>query len=213
MISTLLIAFTTLFTIVDPIASVPSFLSMTHGDSLRRRRQTARKAVIIATLLLLACGLGGHTIFEFFGITMPAFKLAGGLLLFVVSFQMLHAQHSRVRQTEEEEKEGVEREDVAVFPLAIPLLAGPGAIASVFILMERAKNWADLMSVYAAILITMGLSFVILAFAPRLSPYFGTIGMNVMTRVMGLILAAISMQFVIDGLIEAFPILVSKPTP
>lgn len=210
MLSTLLIAFTTLFTIVDPIASVPTFLAMTHGESLSRRRQTALKAVLIASVLLLLCGLGGHAIFEFFGITMPAFKLAGGLLLFVVSFQMLHAQHSRVRQTEEEEKEGATRQDVAVFPLAIPLLAGPGAIASVFILMERARDWQDILFVYSAIVLTMLLSFVILAFAPRVSPYLGTIGMNVLTRVMGLILAAISMQFVIDALLEAFPVLVGK---
>lgn len=210
MFATLLIAFTTLFTIVDPVASVPSFLAMTQGESLSRRRRTARKAVLIASVLLLLCGFGGHAIFEFFGITMPAFKLAGGLLLFVVSFQMLHAQHSRIRQTEEEEKEGVERDDVAVFPLAIPLLAGPGAIASVFILMERAQVVEDIISVYVAILLTMAASFIILAFAPRVSPYLGTIGMNVMTRVMGLILAAISMQFVIDGLLQAFPIFAGK---
>lgn len=205
-----LIAFTTLFTIVDPIASVPPFLAMTNGESLHRRRQTAGKAVLIATVLLILCGLGGHAIFEFFGITLPAFKLAGGVLLFVVAFQMLHAQHSRVRQTEEEQHEGEIRDDIAVFPLAIPLLAGPGAIASVFILMERAKNWADIGFVYLAILLTMLASFIILAFAPRLSPYLGTIGMNVMTRVMGLILAAISMQFVIDAIHEAFPIFVGK---
>ncbi len=210
MLSTFLIAFSTLFTIVDPIASVPPFLAMTHGDTLARRRRIARKAVLIATVLLLLCGVGGHAIFEFFGITMPAFKLAGGLLLFVVSFQMLHAQHSRVRQTEEEQKESESREDVAVFPLAIPLLAGPGAMASVFILMERAKNWVDVGFVYLGIVLTMVLSLVILSFAPRVSPYLGTIGMNVMTRVMGLILAAISMQFVIDALLEAFPILLGK---
>lgn len=201
----LLIAFTTLFSIVDPVASIPTFLAMTHGYGPQRRRQIARKAVLIATIVLVLCALGGHAIFSFFGITMPAFRLAGGLLLFVVSFEMLHGQSSGVRQTQEEQKESETKNELAVFPLAIPLLAGPGAIASVFILMDRAGDWAGQLSVFGGIFLTMGTALFTLSFAPQVIPYLGQIGINVMTRVMGLLLAAISMQFVIDAFREAFP--------
>lgn len=201
----LLIAFTTLFSIVDPVASIPTFLAMTHGYGPARRRQIAMKAVLVATIVLVLCALGGHAIFSFFGITMPAFKLAGGLLLFVVSFEMLHGQSSGVRQTQEEQKESGTKSELAVFPLAIPLLAGPGAIASVFILMDRASDWTAQLSVFGGIFLTMGAALAILSFAPQVIPYLGQIGINVMTRVMGLLLAAISMQFVIDAFREAFP--------
>lgn len=205
MLATFFIAFSTLFAIIDPIACIGPFLAITDGNQAHRRPQIARKASLVAAIILVICGLGGNYIFKFFGITIPALKLAGGLLLFVVSFEMLHAQQSRVRQTQEEQDEGVAREDVAVFPLAIPLLAGPGAIASVFILMERAHNWIEITMVYLSIIASMLGSYLTLYFAPRLSHFLGAIGINVLTRVMGLVLAAISMQFVIDALREAFP--------
>jgi multiple antibiotic resistance protein len=204
MLSLLLIAFPTLFAIVDPLACIGPFLAMTDGQHQRDRTKIALKAVTIATGILFVCAFGGNAVFKFFGITLPALKLAGGLLLFVVAFQMLHAQKSRSRETPQESAEAAVREDVATFPLAIPLLAGPGSIISVFILMEKAHDLEQVAAVYLSIVAVMASAFVILYFAQHLGKYLGAIGINLLTRTMGLVLAAISVQFIIDAIRQAF---------
>jgi multiple antibiotic resistance protein len=200
-----LVAFSAIFTIVNPLGVVPVFLAMSAQDSQEKRRDMARRAAIVAfSVLVVSAALGG-VLFRFFGITVPALKIAGGCLLFFIALDMLNARQSRAKGTVEEAEEGVEKEDIAVFPMAIPLLSGPGAIVTVFLLIEKAKTpWED-SAVYLSIAVTAMISFLILREAGRLVRIMGRIGMNVFSRLMGLILAAVAVQFIIDGVKEALP--------
>lgn len=200
-----LVAFPAIFTIVNPLGAVGPFLGMTARDSREKRRSTANRACLLATVVLLVCAAIGSFIFQFFGITLPALKIAGGSLLFLVGMDMINARESRARATEEEREEGALKEDIAVFPLGIPLLSGPGAMVSVFILVEKAKSTVDLSIIYIAIIATMLLSLLFLRQASHLARLLGATGINVMSRIMGLILAAIAVQFILNGLLEAMP--------
>lgn len=203
-LASFIVPFTTLLAIVDPLACIGPFLAMTENSATQRRR-TATRAVLVATIVLMACALLGNRLFAFYGITIPALKISGGILLFIIAFEMLYARPDRSRRSKEEEQEGIEKEDVAVFPLAVPLLAGPGAIISVSIFMDRAQATPEKAQVVLAILLTMAITLVIFAFAGRLAKLAGDAGVNIFTRLMGLVLGAISAQFLLDGLSEAFP--------
>lgn len=200
-----LISLGTLFAIVDPITLVGPFLAMTPMESDQARKKIALRAVIISTVILILCALLGETILKIFGITLPAFQIAGGALLFLVAFDMIYARPQRTKRTSEEEVESIEKEDVAVFPLAIPLLAGPGAIVSIFILMNNAQSAVDQTLVFTAILLTMFSSLLILFAAKAIEKFFGKIGMNTLSRLMGIVLASISVQFILDGIKQVFP--------
>jgi multiple antibiotic resistance protein len=201
-----LVVFPAIFTIVNPLGSLGPFLSMTSRDTVEKKLSTAKRACLLATVVLVVCALAGGFIFKFFGITLPALKIAGGCLLFLVGMDMVNARESRVRGTEEEREEGVLKDDIAVFPLAIPLLCGPGAMVTVFILVERAKTLPEHAIIYASIFATTLISFIMLKEASRLARYLGATGINVMSRIMGLILAAIAVQFILGGLTQAFKI-------
>ena len=200
-----LVAFPAIFTIVNPLGAVGPFLAMTARDGDDKRALTAKRACLLAAIVMCGCAAIGSFIFQFFGITLPALKIAGGTLLFLVAIDMLNARESRSRATLEEREEGSMKEDIAIFPLAIPLLCGPGAMVSVFILVERAKTPVDQAFIYVSIAITMLVCYVFLRQASRLARFFGAIGMNVMSRLMGLILAAIAVQFILAGLTDAMP--------
>lgn len=200
-----LVAFPAIFTIVNPMGAVGPFLAMTGRDTISKKHSTAQRACMVAAIVLAICAAIGGFIFQFFGITIPALKIAGGFLLFIVGMDMMNARESRVKATEEEREEGALKEDIAIFPLAIPLLAGPGSMVTVFILQERAHSAIDQATIYLSIAATMVLSYLILNQASRLARFFGATGMNVMSRVMGLILAAIAVQFILTGLSEALP--------
>ncbi len=201
----LLVAFSAIFTIVNPLGAVGPFLAMTGRDSQEKKLSTAKRACLFAAITLATCAAIGGYIFEFFGITLPALKIAGGALLFVVGFDMLNVRESRSKATAEEREEGALKEDIAIFPLGIPLLAGPGSMVSVFILGERAKTGMEEAFIYLSIATTMLIAFIVLWQAPRLARLMGATGMNVMSRMMGLILAAIAVQFVLTGLADALP--------
>ncbi len=160
---------------------------------------------MVAGIVLAVCAAIGGFMFQFFGITLPALKIAGGFLLFFVGMDMINARESRVKATEEEREEGALKEDIAIFPLGIPLLSGPGSMVTVFILQERAHSVVEQGTIFLSIALTMGLSYLILNQATRLARVFGATGMNVMSRIMGLILTAIAVQFVLNGLTEALP--------
>ena len=200
MLGFLMIAVSTLLTIVNPIGALGPFLAMTLTESAPRRRQIAWRAALVSGLILAGCALAGAFIFRFYGITLPALKVAGGVLLFFVAFDMINARPSRTKQTAEEQSEGVVKEDIAVFPLAIPLLSGPGSIVSVFMLADQAHSWDLQVALYGAIAITLVVTFLTLREAHRIVKYLGQIGINVLSRLMGLVLAAIAVQFVIDGI-------------
>lgn len=201
------IAISTILTIVNPVGAIAPFLAMTATDSKEKRRAIARKAALVCGGILAACALAGAYIFRTLGITLPALKVAGGILLLLISIDMLNANQSRSKSTAEEEEEGVHKDDVAVFPLAIPLLSGPGAIVSVFMLSDQATSTFRQISLYGSIAVTSLTVFLVLREAHHLQSVLGKTGMNIISRLMGLILAATAAQFVLDGLVAAFPIL------
>jgi len=198
-------AFWTLLPIVNPIGAVPPFLAMTARDSLSKRREIARRATFICATVMIVAAACGSFIFKAFGISLPSLKIAGGILLLLVSIDMIHARKSRTKSTEEEQEEGATKTDIAVFPLAVPLLSGPGAIASIFILLDKASVVADYAALIAAIIVVCLIVYAILREAHRVLVVFGTIGLNVLSRLMGLVLASIAVEFIVDGLILTFP--------
>ena len=197
-----LVTFTSLLFLVDPIAVLPTFLAITEGDPPERRRTTARRACAAATLILLAFAAGGAAIFKAFGITLHAFRIAGGLILWLVAMDMLRARRTTQEGTPEI-AEGQGKEDVAITPLAVPMLAGPGAISTVIVLAAQARTPAHSVLVYAAILLTMLVSWAVLRIGERLFARLGEIGTRVVTRLMGLLLAAVAVQFIISGVTGA----------
>ena len=206
MLSFTLITFSAIFFVVDPFAVIPLFLSITRGDDLRKKRQTALKAAVVATLTLLAFAAAGSLIFKLFGITLGAFRIAGGVLLFIMALDMVQAQRSRVRAAPEEESEGVEKDDVAVIPLGIPMLAGPGSIAMVIVLMSHARRSPVEATIVVACIVATGLlTFIILRAAVLLERTLHQTGLNILNRVMGLVLAAVAVQFVVNGVRDVLP--------
>lgn len=205
-----LVTFTSVLFIVDPIAIVPSYLVVTRGETAAERAATARRACIAAALILVAFAIGGALIFQLFGITISAFRIAGGLILWLVAMDMLRAQRTTQESTPEL-VEGEIKEDTAITPLAMPMLAGPGAISTVMVLSAQARTMPRKAIVYASILVTAFVSWVVLRLAERLIERIGQTGIRVMTRIMGLLLAALAVQFVIGGAQEAFGLGVASP--
>ena len=202
-----IVATTTLVTIVDPVGLLAPFLAMTSGGSASRRPAVALRACLVGGGMLVAFALTGSMLFRVFGITLPAFRIAGGILLFLVALDMLRARSPATKTTEEERLEAQSRDDVAIFPLAIPLISGPGAIVSVVMLADRAVTETRHLVLHLAIAVTVITTYTLLRIAGRLAGLLGTTGMNVVTRLMGMLLAAMAMQFVVDGLATAFPAL------
>jgi len=197
-----LVTFTSVLFIVDPIAVIPTYLVITQGQTSEQRRATARRACVAAAVLLITFAAAGRGIFSLFGITMPAFRIAGGLILWVVAMDMLHGTRSTQEGTAEI-SEGRAKEDVALTPLAMPMLAGPGAISTVMVLSGQARETPQLIAVYGSIVLTIVISWLTLRVGERLVMRMGQTGIRVMTRIMGLLLAAIAVQFVITGVREA----------
>lgn len=197
-----LITFTSILFIVDPIAALPSYLAITQDETAEQRRATALRACVAMALLLIGFGLGGRWIFRAFGITFPAFRIAGGLILWFVAIDMLKAQRS-TQESREELAEGQAKDDVALTPLAIPILAGPGAISTVMVLAGEAHSFARGTVVYASVALTAFISYVILRLGDRLVKFLGSTGIRVVTRIMGLLLAALATQFVVTGIKDA----------
>lgn len=197
-----LLSVTSLFVIVDPIGAVPAFLAMTPEDSAAQRIRTARVACGVMTGVLLAFAIAGHWVFRIFSITLPAFQIAASIVLLVVALDMLRAQRSRVQETNEETRAGLEKEDVAVTPLAIPMLAGPGAISTVILLQTRAEGWVQRVALGVCILVVSLVTYVILRLATRGAQWLTPIILRILSRIMGLVLAALAIQFMLNALVE-----------
>ena len=204
-VSFALVSLGSLFSIVDPFSVVPVFLALTGSHPHETRVRAALRASLTCFLVLTLFALAGSFIFSFFGITLPAFKIAGGILLFGVGLEMMRAKRSATRATTEEEHEAETKEDVGLIPLGIPLLSGPGAIATVMVLSGKARDLPHRASLLGVIALVSVLSFLTLRSAAFVARVLGRTGVNIIGRVMGLILAAVAMQFVIDGLYDAFP--------
>jgi multiple antibiotic resistance protein len=202
-VADVLIAFGSLFSIVDPFAAVPVFVGLTATQSEKEKHRIAVHAALTCFAILSVFGIAGATIFKFFGITIPAFKIAGGVLLFGVGLEMMRAQQTASRTTSEEVAEP--SSDIGVIPLGLPLLSGPGAIAAVMLLSGRAATLQARLSVEVAVLLVGVSAWLILRSGTVIAKLLGKTGLNMIGRLMGLVLAAIAVQFVIDGAHEAFP--------
>jgi multiple antibiotic resistance protein len=202
-----LVSFGSLFSIVDPFAAVPIFLALVGAQPRPAQGRTALRASATCFVVLAVFGAAGGLIFSFFGITLEAFKIAGGILLFGVGLEMMRAKRSDTRATTEEALEAETKDDVGLIPLGLPLLSGPGAIATVMVLVEQADGMAKRVSLFAVIGAISLITFLILRSAGFVARILGTTGINVVGRVMGLILSAVAMQFVIEGVRKAFPLL------
>lgn len=201
-------SFVTFFVVLDPIGMAPIFAAITRNETEERRHHMALRGTVIAGIILLLFAAGGEAFLDLLGISMPAFRIAGGILLFLVALDMLFAHDSPLRRTSETEDEEAERKgDVSVFPLAFPLIAGPGAFTSVVLLMGVARgNLLHQGMVLLVLLIVLAALLVVLMVTTRMMRFLGVTGINVVTRVLGLVLAALAVQFVIDGFREAFSI-------
>ncbi len=189
-----------IFAIIDPFGYVPIFLTMTAKDSEEQRRKMLKKACGTAFVVLTASAFLGNTVLRFFGISIPALQISGGLILLVIAFEMVKVIPTPEKISPHEENEGREKEDISIIPLAIPMLSGPASIASVVVLSAKSDNIYLLYpAIILSILVTLGFTYFILKSASKIFQRVGLTGLNVMTRVMGLLLSAMALQFVIDG--------------
>lgn len=200
LLNQLALALPAIFFVVDPIGVVPLFIAMTAHDSKDKTRAMALKASVAGALLLIFFACFGAFIFKLFGVTLPAFRVAGGLLLMLTALDMVRARPSATRTSEAETKEGAEKDDIAIVPLAIPLLSGPGSIATVMVLMAKGDSgiWTGV-AVVISVAITFVATWQLLRAAHHVKRLLGQSGIAIMQRVFGLILAAIAVQFVAEG--------------
>jgi len=201
------LALGSLFVIVDPMAAVPAFLAMTPTDTPEQRIKMARLACCVAAGVLLSFAIAGKWIFKFLGITMPAFQLAASVILLLVALDMLRAQRSRVQETSEETAAGVEKTDIAVTPLAIPMLSGPGAISMAITLHSQAANLTQRVALYLCIVAVSVASYLIFRIAARGARWLSPIAMSITVRIMGLLLAAVAIEFMLKALHQVSPAL------
>jgi multiple antibiotic resistance protein len=197
-----LLATSSLFVIIDPLATVPAFLAMTPTDTPEERIRMARLACWVSAGVLIGFALAGKWIFKFLGITMPAFQIAASIVLLTVALDMLRAQRSRVHETSEETAAGVEKTDIAITPLAIPMLAGPGAISTAILLHNQAASVVQQGALYVSILVVCLASYVILRLSAQGAKWLSPIAMNLTVRIMGLLLCSVAIQFMVNAIKE-----------
>jgi MarC family membrane protein len=189
--------FVTLFVIIDPVGLAPLFVALTQGQDAARRRRIAAHACLTAFGLLTLFGLFGDAVLAFVGISFPAFRIAGGILLFLTALDMLFERRTKRREGQTHPHE----DDPSVFPLAIPLIAGPGAIATMILLTgQSGGDWTWVATVHGVMAAVVAVTFLAFLSAGALERVLGPVGINVVTRLLGMLLAALSVQFVLDGL-------------
>lgn len=194
------VALSAVFFVIDPLANLPIFLTITTGDSTDQRQRIAKRAAFAAWIMLCTFAVAGGLIFQAFGISLGAFKIAGGIMLLLMAIDMMRANTSPTRTTPEEQAESRARDDIAIFPLAVPMLAGPGAIATVMVLMSRAE-WRPIAtsSVFLAITVTCVASWLLMRYAARAEKLIPKTILRAFERVMGLLLAAVAVEFIAGG--------------
>ena len=196
-------AFATAFTIIDPVGMIPLTVSVTADATPARRAAIVDQSVLVAAVVILVMGIVGKTILDSLGITLPAFTIAGGALLFLISVDMLFGRKTGTKQTPEEEREGAESANPAVFPLAVPMIAGPGTIATVLVLVTLAAGDREKLAVvFAAYASAMAVTWICMRLSTQMLRVIGTTGIHVVTRLFGILLSALAVQFVLNGLAE-----------
>ena len=194
------LAFSSLFVIVDPIATVPAFLAMTARYTLVQRLRMARVACLVAAMILGGFALAGQWLFSLLGISLAAVQVAGALVLLLVALDMLRAQRSPVQETAEETAEGAAKDDIAITPLAVPMLAGPAAISTIILLDAEAASWLHRGILLACVGLVGLASYGILALGASGAKWMSPLAEKIITRLMGLLLAALAVQFLFNGL-------------
>ena len=196
------LAVSSIFFLVDPFAAIPSFLAITEGVDAARRKRMARKGAITCFLVLTIFALAGRLIFRMFGITLPAFEVAGGLILLLIGLDMLEAKRSPTQEASGDTEEAASKEDAGIVPLGIPMLAGPGAISSVMVLVGQVTTAWQMVAILGCIAFTALVSYWVLAGAGRVRKLLGDTGIRILVRIMGLLLVALAMQFFVNGLTD-----------
>jgi multiple antibiotic resistance protein len=199
--------FVGLLAIVNPFGAIPLFISMTADENIRQRRQTINMVALGVSIILLVALFFGELMLQFFGITIDSFRVGGGILILLMAIAMLHAKTSPIRQTDEEADESMEKESVAIVPLAMPLLAGPGAISTVILAAHKSSGVIHYLFISLGIIVLSLVIWIVLRIAPWVAGRIGATGINIFTRIMGLILAAIAVEFIANGLKGLFPTL------
>ena len=196
------LALSSIFFLVDPFAALPTFLAVTAGVNAQRRRKMAWKASVTALVVLSAFAVAGQYIFKMFGITLPAFEIAGGVILLLIGLDMLEAKRSPTQESHEEAAAAARKEDAGIVPLGIPMLAGPGAITSVMVLVGQAQNRWQMVAILASIFITAAICYVVLGNSDRVARALGETGVRILVRIMGLLLVALAVQYFVNGMVD-----------
>jgi multiple antibiotic resistance protein len=195
-----LLALSSIFFLVDPFAALPTFLAVTAGQDSAKRIRTARKASLTAFVILSTFAIAGTYIFKMFGITLPAFEISGGIILLLIGLDMLEAKRSATQETNPETQSATEKDDPGIVPMGIPMLAGPGAITSVMVLVGQAETHWQMAAIFGSIAITAAICFVVLGSATRVATILGETGIRILVRIMGLLLVALAVQYFVNGL-------------
>jgi multiple antibiotic resistance protein len=196
------LALSSVFFLVDPFAAIPTFLAITAEVEQRNRRRMAMKASLTCFIVLTSFAIAGRYIFRMFGITLPAFEIAGGLIMLLIGIDMLEAKRSPTQESPGEAQQATDKEDAGIVPLGIPMLAGPGAISSVMVLVGKAPGPWEILAILSSIAITAAVSFGVLSGADRVRKLLGETGIRILVRIMGLLLVALAMQFFVNGLTD-----------
>jgi multiple antibiotic resistance protein len=209
-----LLALSSIFFLVDPFAALPTFLAMTEGDDAQHRRNIARKASLTALIVLSTFAFAGEAIFRIFGITLPAFEIAGGIILLLIGLDMLQAKRSPTQEAIGDTVAATQKDDAGIVPLGIPMLAGPGAITSVMVLVGQAQSgghtrW-QMVAILAAILITAAVCYLVLGNSDKVAHMLGDTGIRILVRIMGLLLVALAVQYFVNGLSDLG--VIARPT-
>jgi multiple antibiotic resistance protein len=190
-----------LLPIINPISAGPTFLAITEGDSEARRREQARKGCLYMVAILVSFLIGGTFIMNFFGISIPGLRIAGGILLTGIGMDMLRAQKGAAKSDEEEREAAVKKPDISFSPLAMPMLSGPGSIAVTLGFTSLADGWFDYLAIIAGIICVAALTYLVLRLSGRLVRIIGPVGVSAMTKIMGFLIMSMGVQFVVNGIL------------
>lgn len=197
-----LLALSSIFFLVDPFAALPTFLAITEGQDSKRRMRTARKASLTAWVVLSLFAFVGQYIFRLFGISLPAFEIAGGVILLLIGLDMLEAKRSPTQETRKEAQAAATKDDAGIVPMGIPMLAGPGSITTVMVLVGQVQSRWEMIAILGAIAITAIACFLVLGSAGRVARVLGQTGIRILVRVMGLLLVALAVQYFVNGFVD-----------
>jgi len=197
-----LLALSSIFFLVDPFAALPTFLAITEGSDSARRKRIARKGALTTLIVLGGFAFAGEAIFRVFGITLPAFELAGGVLLLLIGLDMLQAKRSPTQEVAGDTEAAAQKEDAGIVPLGVPMLAGPGAITSVMVLVGQAQTHWQMAAILASIAITAAVCYLVLGHSDVVARVLGDTGIRILVRIMGLLLVALAAQYFVNGLAD-----------